>query len=368
MNHVARVVFLLGDPLYFSVKHFADLNFVFVLSEQSVLTASPWGNVIEMLHRNELAKAREDVKTIVWQLAFSLNGVTLYVVSTPAEPGGTHISAWDVLSGEFKAEKNSGNEVSFECCPLALREGVLLRTNKGSLELWNFELSECVRSWTNVGGITEMISISDERVVCVQREASQVIILDTTSEYKVSPIKLAGEFMTCNTKGQLITFDYSSRSLRLWHGQNVIWERHPPGFRLAKIYGFAMFSPLDQFVLITVGFHCEDQCVYVFDAVSGNPLKMLCESKSICGCTFVSDEECVVLTDDILSGTRLQMFNVRTRDLLNVMDIEHELETEHCLANCPEKGLIAIELERTKLGFKVIQVHVQKKEQVSLYL
>ena len=105
------------------------MNFAFVLGDQTVLVTrgSPPENVIEMLHRDELAKDREDTGTIVLQLAFSLNCKTLYVVST--ESGRRHITAWDVLSGELKAEKNSGSEVSSECCPLAVREGVLVRTS-----------------------------------------------------------------------------------------------------------------------------------------------------------------------------------------------------------------------------------------------
>ena len=343
--------FLLGDPFGF----FSDMNFAFVLGDQTVLVTrgSPPENVIEMLHRDELAKDREDTGTIVLQLAFSLNCKTLYVVST--ESGRRHITAWDVLSGKLKAEKNSGSEVSNECCPLAVRKGVLVRTSSDSLELWNFELSECVRSWTDVGRITEMIPISDERVVCAEREASEVLILDTTDEYRVSTMTLDGEFMTCNTKGQLITFDHSfPHSVRLWQGQTVLWGKCclDVGLWFPRA---AVFSPSAQFVLIIDGRYLHEQIVYVLDAVSGDPLRMLRVSPRICGCKFVSEEECVLLTNDTRSGTRLQMFNLRTGKLLSVMDMEHEVS---CLASCPGKGLIAIGLEYSKMKFKVIQVRL----------
>jgi len=119
-----------------------------------------------------------------------------------------------------------------------------------------------------------------------------------------------------------------------------------------------MFSPSDQFVLSGVRYDFHEQSVYVLDAVSGDPLQMLCKSKCICGCTFISDEECVVLTEDIWSLSRLQIFNVRTGDLLSVMDMEHCV---YRLASCPEKGLIAVGLERSMLYFKVIQVHFPGK-------
>ena len=349
--------FLLGDPLGYFRKvcdDFSEIKLAFVLSDQSVLLEIPDENVIEMVHRDTLAKDTENAKSIIWQMAFSLNGETLYVVSTESER--THIAAWDVLSGELKAEKNSGSEVSCKCCPLAVRAGVLLITSSGSLELWDFEFSECVRSWTDVRGITKVISISDERVVCAKICGKEVFILDTTDECKVSTIKLGGEFITCNTKGQWITFDSFSQSVRLWQGQTVLWEKCPP--EPCLFFALWMFSPSDQFVLIGVAYDFLEQSVYVLDAVSGDPLQMLCKSKSICGCAFISDEECVVLTNDISSFSRLQIFNVRTGDLLSVMDMERCVDH---LASCPEKGLIAVGLEHSMLDFKVIQVHLPGK-------
>ena len=67
--------------------------------------------------------------------------------------------------------------------------------------------------------------------------------------------------------------------------------------------------------------------------------------------------------NDTRSGNRrLQMFNVRTGNLLSVMDMEHRVSS---LASCPEKGLIAIGLERSKFTFKVIQVHLPAKNRDS---
>ena len=349
-----------SEPRFIVPVVVTEWLFAFVLSKQSVLRSSPSSTVIEMLHLEELTKDREGTRTTAEQLGFSLNGETVYVVSS--EAGRTRFTAWDVSSGELKAEKNTGSEVSSECCPLAVREGVLVRTSSDSLELWNFELSECVRSWTDVRGVTEMISISEERVACAERGASQVIVLDTTSENKVSTVKLVGEFITCNNKCQLTrTRGAPSESIRLWQGQTVLWEKCWPSSVL--VVKPALFSPADQFVLITVKFALPGKSVYVLDAVSGDPLHMLCKAQRIYCCTFVTDEECVMHSSDPsdgLSSFRLQMFNVRTGDLLSVMDMEHEVS---CLASCPGKGLIAIGFNHLmlKLKFKVIQVHLPGK-------
>jgi len=111
-----------------------------------------------------------------------------------------------------------------------------------------------------------------------------------------------------------------------------------------------------------VGDDIDEQSVYVLDAVFGDPLQMLCRSKWICCCTFISDEECVVFTDDISSFSRLQMFNVRTGDLLSVMEMERCVYRS---ASCLEKGLTAVGLERSMLDFKVIQVHLPGKNKDS---
>ena len=99
-----------------------------------------------------------------------------------------------------------------------------MRTSSDGFQLWNFELSESVRSWTEIKlseiwtdeeKFAEMVAFSDGRVVSAEKvgnfgNVGNVFILDTTDDYEVSTITDDEEFITCNTKGQLITFDYSS--------------------------------------------------------------------------------------------------------------------------------------------------------------
>ena len=79
-------------------------------------------------------------------LVFSVNGETVYFVDVKAKI--SRITAWDVLSGEFKAENIIGGS-----CVVPVKEGVLLTTSSGTLELWNFQLTECVRCWTDIRNI-----------------------------------------------------------------------------------------------------------------------------------------------------------------------------------------------------------------------
>lgn len=97
------------------------------------------------------------------------------------------------------------------------------------------------------------------------------------------------------------------------------------------------------------------QGVYVLDAASGNTLHVLCANERVYDCKFVGDEECVIFTYDAASDSRLQLFNVRSAELLSVLNV-YTAGASSPLASCPGKGLIALGLKHSKLKFKVIQV------------
>ena len=79
---------------------------------------------------------------------------------------------------------------------------------------------------------------------------------------------------------------------------------------------------------------------YVLDAVSG---KVCNEVNFVVDWKFISDEECIFLTSVLRHGDCLELVNVRSGDLLSVMDVEWEdLCMNFCLATCPRRGLIAI--------------------------
>ena len=351
--------FLLGDPLWYLIESSADservgtfqATFAFVLNETSMLRSSPRCNFVDLVNLDELKKGRGSRKTIVRNLLFSPNGETVYVVSKEA----AQLTAWDISSERLKAEKTTGSEVNSQCCPVAVREGILLTTNVDHLELWNFELSECIRRWTDVRGITAMVASSDEHVICTGWGVSEVIVLDTISGAKVSTISLLGrDLLACDTTCQLLTtMEGHPRSVMLWKGQTVLWKKYGPFDAFCK----AMFSPLDQFIAIfkeeaLIG----EQGLHVLDAVSGNTLHRLCEDEIVLDCKFVSDEECVIHTYDPKSGFLIHLFNVRSGDRLSVLLIDQPIFS---LASCRGKGLIAIGFMFSNRKFKVLQVKLQ---------
>ena len=69
---------------------------------------------------------------------------------------------------------------------------------------------------------------------------------------------------------------------------------------------------------------------------------------------FVSDENCVVLSPlPYGDACCLQLFNIRSGDLLSLIDVE---TYPYLIASCPAKGLIACALTNSDDLFKVIQI------------
>ena len=352
--------FLLGDPICClfnddsGLLRYREGAFAVVVNKQTVLRGFPGSNFINMLYVENLKKDREVSKCIAKSILFSVNGETVYVVNR-----GPEIMAWDVSSGELKATKRTG---SYDCV-VAVREGVVLQAAeiRSTLELWNYELSECILKWTDLKDIRRVYSISERLVACVQMGV-KVIILDTSNGNIVSTIQtFHGEFVACNSSCQLITIMYHSPySMQLWDGGNVLWER---SWYSRSLYFFSlpgMFSPVEQFVVIPGELPCvhrNKQGLFVIDATSGRTLHLLCEGNNIFDCRFVSDEECVVNSYDVSRGFCLRLFNIESGDLLTVITMENKV---FCLAACPRKCLIAIGLMSSRPNFKVIKVNLQR--------
>ena len=117
---------------------------------------------------------------------------------------------------------------------------------------------------------------------------------------------------------------------------------------------YITFSPSEQYCLLAI--HRE---FYVLDAVSGETLRTLpyrthdhyMYIPETFDCTFVSDEECVALFSDSLGDHFLELFNIKSGDLLS------EIAMESCvysLTACPRMGLIAVAFKDSKVDFKVL--------------
>ena len=360
--------FLLGDPFWLPSErdtiYALEPGLAFVLNEQSVLIVDSTNSthVIEMLQHDELIKNSAGVLTpSVINVILSLNGDTLYV-TTKTDGNLATLKGWDISSGKFNPGKRVfENNDWFPCHFVAVAEGVLLQTSRATLELWNSDLSMCIRSWTGLGDITKVIPISDKGVAC--NVQSKVIILDSTTEEIVSTINLHGHFIACNSKCQVMTVEYSDEDeyggLQMRCGDKVLWKISEPAFNSIR-----SFSPTEQYcVLVGKPSRGFDEFLYVLDAVSGKTLHMLCSCNRIyeanLDCKFVSDEECVTYFGGESTGYFLQLFNVRSGDLLSKIALELDV---YSLAACPRKGLVALGFMDSKVNFKLLQVKLPRDE------
>ena len=357
--------FLLGDPFWLpserDTMYSLEPGLAFVLNKQSVLIVDLTNStrVIEMLQPDELLKDRVLAPTVRNEVVLSLKGDTLYV-ATKTDGSLATLMGWDISSGVFKPGKRVFENIGWLPYVVAVAEGVLLQTSSATFELWNSDLSMCIRSWTGLGDITKVIPISDEGVACDVQ--SKVIILDTTTEGIVSTINLHGRFIACNSKCHVMTVEYSDEDegLQMQCGDKVLWKISETRFQLRN---FRSFSPSEQYCVL-VGTPSEGICtLYVLHAVSGETLSVLCSWDSFheanVDCKFVSDEECVAYFSDVSKGYFLKLFNVKSGDLLSEIALELHV---YSLAACPRKGLVALGFMDTKVNFKVLQVKLPRDE------
>ena len=358
--------FLMGDPMFYriSLRLLPEFFvFAFVLNKQSVLRVLFVYSKITMLKHEDYSGAswRSRFFSFIRSFAFALDGKTIY--GTTAGDEGFQVVSLDVSSGDRKAEKVIRTP---DVLLVPVSEGVLLKeTEPGAdVQLWNFELSQQIRSWPNLSEVRDIMPFSDHCVACLGRDF-EVSILDTSNGNIVKTIPLCHEGfqstyglpkvpIVCNSKYQLLSTAHSS--VQLSDGKNELWKRTLkfPHFFPLDLPG--MFSPTEEFVLVSsINPRSKKLEVLVLEASSGKYIQTLCTVDRIRGCAFVSKTECVIVCGNTSESYYcLPLFNVSTGDFLTVLDID--FEPSECLASCPQKGLIAIGHEDPKCMCAVIQV------------
>ena len=341
--------FCMGDPMFYRISsHVHSLlelfAFAFVLNKQSVLGVLPGNREITMLKHEDYSRATWHSPFFARprRIAFALDGKTIYC--TTEEDKGFQVVSLDVSSGDRKAEKVI---LTRDVLLVPVSEGVLLKQREpgADVQLWNFELSQIVRSWPNLSKVRDIVPFSDHCVACVGRDF-EVTILDTSNGNIVKTIPFCHKGLqstsrwfheksiVCNSKYQLLSTTRSS--VQLSDGENGLWKRN---LKWLDFLLPGMFSPTEEFVLVS----STNSQVLVLEASSGKHLRTLCTVDSVLGCAFVSKTECVIVCKNTSGSYCLQLFNVSTANVLTVLDID--FVPSRSLASCPQKGLIAIGLE-----------------------
>ncbi|XP_044182631.1 uncharacterized protein LOC114962403 [Acropora millepora] len=304
----------------------------FLLNRQSLLRNEYSSPCIAMIYPSKLTKNVDGKYLHVEGLAFSSTGETIYMVDSIKVPI-KRIMAWEVSNWKLKAEKEFriGYVVSGCHVIAVLRRGVMIAT-LGTLELWNLELSHCIRQWSL--NVASMLAISDDQVLCRTTKEEEIIV-DTVSGDIVSTFAVSS-YKSIACYGNLYLLANSDGVIKLQQlGQSAPrWK-----LRLPSPHVLGCFSPKGQFIIVCSIFF--GTCAYVLDVFSGNVRFILGDCRYVYDLKFISDEEFVILSDHNTQGARLQLFSVRSGDILGVLQVYSSFPSLH-LTTFPGEGLLAI--------------------------
>ena len=381
------------------------------LNDETILVGSPDHKYVTMLNIGLLQSESDstyssNVNVGVRKIIFSMEGDAVYVVSSGQfvclSSQEVKITIWRLSSREFLKTKTFFGPVSI----VPTKEGLVLFKNDRVAELWNFDLSECIRSIlkltsdTNILYSVTLIPVSDELIAfyyspqsresiyirslqeskenenlhddlleCTTLEDCTDYCLDFISTTSVQGGKLVSSLrftsydkggylynISCNSPSNVLVCRFEGKSWRpIDEGQVTVsllnkgwvkWERTADNSHVLDEH--MIFSPKNEFV-VTWNTLDEGQGLHVLDADTGETLHVLLRDQNdIIECKFLDDESLVCCSGDNF----LRLCNVRTGDLLSILDIG---EQPLCLGACLNQPLVAIGLSGTRIKF----VHVQ---------
>ena len=404
-------------------------GFYMKLDAETSLIGSPSLKYITVVNVNQLnglnsASTRQLVKEVV----FSSEGDRIYSISSNG------VGSSEVQVTVFRMTSKRLVKRSFPCPLLSLvpmKEGVVLCLKDQVPELWNFELTECVRTFTRLKGAEKLIRVSDELIACgwhrrtstheelsnfdfssetgnsleirtedgsvekvgsLAREDSSdeanlsaldssdldisesssktsslhlspslmnvkvVDIVNVTNGECVSSIKTLIRndrhelFISCNSQKQLLVctsermddeifrVETLTVSVRNKNSLKHAWERSTKRYDVRPCTPLFLFSPEEEFVVTWASFN-SGYGVHILDAKTGETYHTLLKDQDdIVDCKFVVNDEYLVCCS---KDNFLRLFDIRSSDLLSVLDVE---EQPCCLGACLNKPLVAIGL------------------------
>ena len=385
-------------------------GFYFELDNDTALIGSPAFKYVGAVNADRLSEMNSpSAGEMIMNVVFSPEGDTIYAISL-AEPGASEVSV--IVSRISSRERLMKRFFSGLVSLIPMKEGVILSLNQNVPELWNFELSECIRPLTNLTGDEELIPISNELVGC-RRKSDGLLCLDqllgfsfdttlelgdfylssiafpdslcygrresdfssnTTAPSEVGSIPLVVDILdvasgaifssittmgpgdeytlsvACNSQHQVLVcsskethaerqfWDEEIVTMSLWNNNSLAWRRSTVWFDRACVDPHLIFSPDDK-VVVTWKCLREGLGIHILDARTGETRHTLLQDHfDVVDCKFVVDSESLVCC---ARDNFLRLFNIRSGDLLSVLDIE---ERPYSLGTCVEQSLVAIGL------------------------
>ena len=383
-------------------------GFYFEVDNDTALVGSPAFKYVAAVNAGRISEMNSpSAGERIMNVVFAPEGDTIYAISL-AEPGANEVivTVSRISSHELLMKRFFSGLVSV----IPMKEGVILSVNQNVPELWDFELSECIRPLTKLTGDEELIPISNKLVGCRRKSDGLlcldqlfgfsfdttlelgdsslssiafpgslsygkresdissnstahsddgsiplvVDILDVANEAFVSSVTTMGPgddyTVACNSRHQGLVctsketraerqfWDEEIVTLSLWNNNSLAWKRSTVWFDRACVDPHLIFSPDNKFV---VTWKClrEGLGIHILDAKTGETRHtLLQEHFDVVDCKFVVDSESLVC---FVRDNFLRLFNIRSGDLLSVLDIE---ERPYSLGACVGQSLVAIGL------------------------
>ena len=261
-------------------------------------------------------------------------------------------------------------------------EGVVLFKNGTVAELWNFEMSTFLRPLFVGIEKGNLCSISPDQLAYWyvttsdesghEMETLVIKFYDVTGAGSgfISPLKItfdAGEevelisvispnlVLSCTSKvvtfGTTMSADDVTVSLR--KNGSVVWKRRTLDEEFFQPH--LLCSPKNEFV-VTWNTLDGGNGLHILNADNGETLHVfLRDQKAIIDCKFLSDESLIFCSKENF----LRLYNVRTGDMLSVLDIG---ERPFCLGACLYQPLVAVGLSGTRTKFVHVQLSTESKK------
>ena len=359
------------------------------LNVETVLVGSPDFNYVAVLNIGQLNGASDSDSSYSYgyedelkSIALSVKGDTIYSTTSKYDCR-TYESKLTVTVLRMSNRKILDTKIFSESVSIVpTGKGVVLFKNGTVAELWNFEMSTYLRPLFVGIEKENLCSISPDQLAYWyvttsdesghEMETLVIKFYDVTGAGSgfISPLKItfdAGEevesisvispnlVLSCTSKvvtfGTTMSADDVTVSLR--KNGSVVWKRRTLDEEFFQPH--LLCSPKNEFV-VTWNTLDGGNGLHILNADNGETLHIfLRDQKAIIDCKFLGDESLIFCSKENF----LRLYNVRTGDMLSVLDIG---ERPFCLGACLYQPLVAVGLSGTRTKFVHVQLSTESKK------
>ncbi|KAJ7376017.1 hypothetical protein OS493_037484 [Desmophyllum pertusum] len=345
-----------------TVYRFSRLPSFSLIRKESLLVGSPFSKEVFMINLGEVKERDDEFRMgdddLSSDVAFSVDGKYRYrwfdyIDQHFDDETEEYCDNSDVNVTVYNEERMChSRHLSYPSLLLPVREGVLLLAGNGKLELRDFELSRCVRTFSEVDAVTRLFPVSEDLVGCLAE------LDDDCWKGNVTSIACNSQFQFVACSGEHTSYDDNDNdrtnviivTVAVWNKRQHLWKRSIITERGGYNANASALITRDDDLVVTWQTVDEGAGIHILNATTGATLHKLLTDQRIIGCTFLSDGKHFVCCS---GDETVRLFNVNSGVLISLIDIEI---SPYRLAACLNQPLFAVNCENNKI--KIFRVHV----------